>query len=303
MKYAMLLGGFVLATIAITEASTTDIERAVLRITELDGGPLHTIELAPDYLDNAIVAIQQVGEHETMTSGFTLSEPMNLRVISVGEGVGWEMLDYGWIVDATNHRTVWTMDYSDTYRAGGGSKNRISDEVIHLPAGSYLANYTTDVGHSFGNWNTAAPDNPELWGITVLPVDGNVEATSSYDPRDNVISRIVRVGDGQTRRQTFSLDESTTISVYSLGEGSGGEMDDYASIQRADDHSSVWTMTYGDTEWAGGAQKNRMATESLTLPAGDYLLRYESDGSHSYGDWNSEAPHDAANWGVTVSTR
>ena len=305
MKYAMILGGFVIATIAITEASTTDIERAIVSIVKFDGPSQYTMDLAPDYLDQAIVAIQRVGEDETQPVGFTLSESTNLRVISMGEGVGREMLDYGWIVDASNHRMVWSMDYSDTYRAGGASKNRIVDDVIHVGAGSYIAYYTTDVGHSFGNWNSAssAPPNPELWGLTILPVDGNVAAVASYDPNDNVVAQIVRVGDRENRSRRFALDESTTISVYSLGEGEDGEMYDYATILRADDHSTVWTMDYNDTEWGGGAEKNRMASENLTLPAGDYFLRYESDGSHSYGDWNLAAPNDPASWGVTVTTR
>jgi len=303
MKYAMLLAGFVIATVAITEASTTDIERAVVRLAELDRPTQYSLDLSIDYLDNAIVAIQQVGDDETQSVGFTITEPMNVRIIAMGEGLGREMYDYGWLVDASDHQAVWSMDYSDTFRAGGATKNRITDEVIRLDAGSYVAYYITDGSHSFGDWNSSAPRNSELWGLTILPLDGDASAAASYDPSDDVVARIVRVGDSQHRRRTFSLDESTTISVYSLGEGSGGRMYDYASIQRADDHSTVWTMDYDETEWAGGARKNRMASESLTLPAGDYLLRYQSDGSHSYGDWNSPAPHDPSNWGVTITSR
>jgi hypothetical protein len=27
--------------------------------------------------------------------------------------------------------------------------------------------YETDGSHSFGDWNAAPPDDPEMWGITV----------------------------------------------------------------------------------------------------------------------------------------
>jgi hypothetical protein len=37
------------------------------------------------------------------------------------------------------------------------------------------------------------------------------------------------------------------------------------------------------------------------LPAGEYILRFESDDSHSYGDWNADPPDDPEAWGVTVS--
>ncbi len=305
MKNVFLLSGFVVATVAVTKASDTNLERAVIRLAEFDRAIEHSVVLAPDYRETAVVSIQRVGDHETLSSGFAISEPMDFRVIAMGEGMGREMYDYGWIVDASSHETVWSMEYSHTYRAGGASKNRVVDEVVQLHPGAYIAYYTTDGSHSFNDWNSAAPPNPELWGLTVIPSTGDREAVSSYDPEDseNFLARIVRVGDNQTRRSTFTLDRGATVSVYSIGEGSGGEMYDYASIQRADNHQTVWRMEYRNTSWAGGARKNRMANQEITLPAGDYLLTYESDGSHSFGDWNSEAPHDAANWGVTVSLR
>ena len=62
----------------------------------------------------------------------------------------------------------------------------------------------------------------------------------------------------------------------------------------------VWEMDYYDTDHAGGARKNRIAVQILTLPKGDYRLYYESDGSHSFGDWNSEPPHDPEGYGIRV---
>jgi len=59
-------------------------------------------------------------------------------------------------------------------------------------------------------------------------------------------------------------------------------------------------MTYRTTEHAGGASKNRAFDGTLVLGPGEYVLRYESDGSHSYGEWNAEAPDDPDGWGVTV---
>ena len=42
-------------------------------------------------------------------------------------------------------------------------------------------------------------------------------------------------------------------------------------------------MTYRATEPAGGAPKNRRFDGVVTLPAGEYVLRYETDDSHSFG--------------------
>jgi hypothetical protein len=38
----------------------------------------------------------------------------------------------------------------------------------------------------------------------------------------------------------------------------------------------------------------------IKLPAGTYVLRYNSDGSHSSVDWNDGAPDDPESWGITV---
>src|SRR3989442_15846994 len=51
---------------------------------------------------------------------------------------------------------------------------------------------------------------------------------------------------------------------------------------------------------AGGADKNRMFDGVVTLPAGNYVLRYRSDGSHSYDDWNADPPDDPESWGISV---
>lgn len=66
-----------------------------------------------------LVSLVGVGDDESRSAGFTLRRPMDVRVYAIGEAVNDQMVDYAWIVDATNHRRVWTMHYQDTERAGG----------------------------------------------------------------------------------------------------------------------------------------------------------------------------------------
>jgi CubicO group peptidase (beta-lactamase class C family) len=47
------------------------------------------------------------------------------------------------------------------------------------------------------------------------------------------------------------------------------------------------------------AGKNRQADVVITLPAGNYRLRYKSDDSHAFGRWNS-LPPDINFWGIAV---
>ena len=59
-------------------------------------------------------------------------------------------------------------------------------------------------------------------------------------------------------------------------------------------------MTYDETRWAGGAKKNRKVDEVIHLPAGKYLLFYNTDGSHSFNDWNADPPDDPIHYGITL---
>ena len=77
-------------------------------------------------------------------------------------------------------------------------------------------------------------------------------------------------------------------------------MDDFGWIEDAKTGKAVWEMTYRSTDHAGGATKNRRFDGTITLPAGEYILKYETDGSHSFGDWNADAPDDPEAWGITL---
>jgi len=76
-------------------------------------------------------------------------------------------------------------------------------------------------------------------------------------------------------------------------------MFDYGRIEDSSGRT-VWTMKYDETEPAGGGEKNRMFDGVITLPAGAYVLRYHSDGSHSHADWNDDPPDDPESWGISV---
>jgi hypothetical protein len=111
---------------------------------------------------------------------------------------------------------------------------------------------------------------------------------------------ITRVRDHDRVRERFTLDRETELEIHAVGEGAGREMYDYGWIRDLDSRRIVWEMDYRDTEHAGGAQKNREVREVITLPAGDYEVIYETDGSHSFGDWNDRQPDNPLMWGITV---
>ncbi len=259
-------------------------------------------EVAPE--KNVIIKLTRLRDGEFRTHGFTLKRPMDLRIYAMGEGREGNMFDYGWIVDAKSSKKIWKMDYYDTEHAGGDDKNRLIDEVRRFEKGSYIVYFITDDSHSYWDWNSAPPHDQERWGITIYgeSEDFDPNDVSDYAARADrdLLAQIVRVGNDDQERERFTLDRDAEVRIYAIGEGVDGNMYDYGWIEDADSRRVVWEMTYRITRHAGGADKNRFCDEIVTLKKGEYIVYFESDGSHSFGEWNSAPPDDPVNWGISV---
>jgi len=234
-----------------------------------------------------------------------LKKDLDIHILAIGEGRDGDMFDYGWIVDMKTREKVWKMKFRDTEPAGGASKNRMFDGIIHLEAGNYMAYFITDDSHAYHSWNASAPFMEKKYGMTVSVIDENYkdgDVTAYEEEKDkSVIAKIVRVGDYAREKQEFTIEKDGNVHIYAIGEGMRGEMYDYAYIQSANTGKVVWEMTYRKTERAGGAHKNRLFDDEIYLKAGTYQLIYESDDSHSFEEWNSRPPDDPFNYGVTIT--
>lgn len=253
---------------------------------------------------SVIVDITRVGNGRFEEESFTLEKPVKVRVRCLGEySYSDHFVDYGWILDAKTRETVWKMTRRSTREAGGAKKNRLFDGIISLEPGSYEVYYITDDSHAYRRWNAGPPYNPEAWGITLWGSgeDFDPQSVLPYREEDDadLLVKIVRVGDHERARQRFRLEEPTDVRIYAIGEGDDDEMYDYGWIE--DERGrDVWEMEYWETEHAGGARKNRMVNRVIHLKAGEYTVRYRSDGSHSFDDWNDDPPRDSIHWGITV---
>ena len=214
------------------------------------------------------------------------------------------MADYGTILDARTRNKVWTMDVDRTFHGGGASKNRYIDEIVRLPKGDYIVTYTTDDSHTYDDWNSEPPFDPEHYGITIMGAGPHFSSSivgKFVETRDkNVIAQVIRPGNDEDRSENFSLSRATRVRIYAIGEGRGREMFDYGWIEDARNGSVVWEMTYPMTFHAGGGRKNRMVNTTIMLDRGEYKLRWKSDDSHSYSDWNVDPPEDQEYWGITL---
>ncbi len=253
------------------------------------------------------LSITKVGDDETRSEVFTLKQDAKVRIYALGERSNSErqMADYAVILDARTRTRVWKMDADRTVHAGGASKNRMLDEVVLLPKGSYIIQYNTDDSHSYNDWNSDPPFDPEHYGVTLSLVGEKADRSivGKYDdPREQgFIAEIIRVRDGQRKAVDFKLDKTTKLRVYAVGEGVNREMADWGWISDRKTGATVWEMTYSMTSHAGGARKNRMVNTTIILDKGEYTLHYETDDSHAFGDWNSDPPEDPEYWGITLS--
>ena len=257
-------------------------------------------------VNKPFVEIIRVGDDEFRKEGFTLKKDMDVIIHAFGEGYDKRRLaDLGWIVNAESGEKVWDMEKADIEYGGGAEKNRMVHEKVYLKKGNYIVYYSTDGSHSYDKWNSAPPFDPERWGITIWAADKNDNSSvSTFDPdnfhSDKIIAQITRVRDNAYESKSFRLDKTQKVRIVAIGEGSDGRMYDYGWIENADTRDIIWEMTYRKTDNAGGASKNRKFDGSITLSAGNYKIFFETDGSHSYRDWNTSPPHNQEMYGITL---
>ncbi|MFH1892912.1 MAG: hypothetical protein ABIK83_09570 [Candidatus Zixiibacteriota bacterium] len=257
--------------------------------------------------DRMVLQLLATDDDYYESEGMTLTKQVPLRIYAVGEYSRGDktMVDYAWIVDADSREKVWMMERWNTELAGGARKNRMSDEVVTLPAGDYIVYCSTDDSHSPAEWNMAPPYDPYGWGVTIFVEDPN-DASSVKPYSDEQSSReilsITRVGNSEYEARYFTLKKPAELHIYAIGEydNYGDDFADYAWIENRKSFERVWEMGDRNTEHAGGASKNRKFVGNVKFAPGDYVVYYVTDDSHAYRDWNSSPPADQRNYGITI---
>jgi hypothetical protein len=253
----------------------------------------------------AVLAATGLRKNHYEATTMKLDRDMELQIYAIGEVRKDGNYDFAWIVDTKTRDTVWRLDYRNSEPAGGARKNRMYKDTISLPKGEYAVFCVTDDSHDTGKWNSTPPYDPYYWGLTIQAADPNMGRNASlaeYKDVDEgkVVVEFTRLGDSEFEGMGFTLKKSMKLRVYAIGEGRDGDMYDYSWIIDADTRETVWKMKFRDTEHAGGASKNRMVDQVITLEKGNYIAYAVTDGSHSYPRWNASAPFDRKRWGLTV---
>lgn len=224
---------------------------------------------------------------------------------------------YAWILDRDTRTVVWEMTPENARHDKGTLAHRA--DTLTLPAGLYDVFFTTygptpdsRRNDSFLNLQHHWTQDRDAWHLVLRPADaataGRAVALPGADwtqaPYDGqpFWSTAPVAYDDRTTTFLFQATAPTTVHLYAVGQFCDRGGCDYGWIEDAVTREPVWTMTWDNTEPAGGWAANRQFRGELTLPPGLYQAAYRTNRGHDFRDWEANPPRDPAAWGLTLST-
>lgn len=180
----------------------------------------------------------------------------------------------------------------------------------HLPAQTISANLkTTDPYKEFYNkelitqatMSLVSGDTIKAKQLYRIYAGLNTHATQVL-PEGQIIAAIQNAGANKEFTRTFTLSKPTRLNIHGVGENCSADFSSWCDYGWIEDLSGkvIWQMQGQPAKHAGGAIKNQQVDQVITLPAGDYRLRYKSDSGHAYDNWDS-APPDNFIWGIILT--
>jgi len=115
-------------------------------------------------------------------------------------------------------------------------------------------------------------------------------------------AKIIKVGNSQNLSAVFEIYKPGNYLIVTAGEGplTNSLMWDYGWIEDSNE-KIVWNSDIVESTYhIGGTLKNRIKIEILQLKPGIYSLKYKSDDSHCYENWNSPPPVEPEFWGIRI---
>ena len=262
------------------------------------------------------VEIYDIYPEQVIAKAFRLDKSVELAIsATVGSSRSANILKSNcWILDAKTRNLVWKFPKRRAEKIGSKRLLSVEDKIL-LPRGIYEVYYAIDPERLFANRNLFdiifnrnqyGKGLSSDWGITVSPAESSKSDrffhTCEPDRNNNAIISINNVFNDEYYKKGFSLATSLRVRIYAIGEGarSGRQMYDFGWITNLATYERIWEMKYRKTVHAGGARKNRKFDGTITLPAGDYMVHYVTDDSHSNEEWNKMPPYDPFFYGITI---
>lgn len=290
---------------------------------------LHLLATPSALADDKTIEIKNVPLGELRSELFSVDRNLSVRVEAVGGQ--WEgddhMFAYPWIIDAKKRGLVWSMDEEISTGVKGSHWLRRYDERLDLRPGTYQLYFyagrsgfldgadglesLSEALKALGRWlDTRGKEGKDSKFGTELSEKCFVRLTSDAGGFVSVagpvsippVISLLDPGENTFLSRGFTLTSDADFEVYSVGEYSrgGDRMVDWGWIIDARTRDRVWEMTEGNTDWAGGAEKNRRFHDRVRFRAGDYVAFYVTDDSHSPESWNADPPYDPDSWGLQI---
>ena len=122
-----------------------------------------------------LALIIKADESKSYSIDFSLKQDSYIFIRCLGEGLvddrsGNLVWDYGTLRRSDGEVIFEMQDFLKTFHAGGGYKNRMQYDTLHLKKGDYNLKYTMDGGHSYNHFNAVPPDDSTNYGIQVYKI-------------------------------------------------------------------------------------------------------------------------------------
>lgn len=272
-----------------------------------------------------LVKFDDIREERIYMQGFTVEKSTEVEIEAVGaKGKSNDyMVATGWIIDADTRELVWalTVDSSRPSRRDQGKREAMTK--ITLSPGDYEAYYYAGEHYYLDIKIRGAGDLFDFLGdlfsgdisrdwdrlLEEFKIEIKVKNRSRATPNNKKaqlprgLIEFTEIGDSFYREAGFTLKKPSRLRLYALGEYSESDrvMVDYGWIKNARTRETVWEMDRWNTDHAGGAEKNRVFDDEIELPAGNYLVYYATDDSHSEERFNATPPYDPYAWGLVLT--
>jgi hypothetical protein len=285
----------------------------------LVGGILVTLPTAS--FSAEIVRLVDPDKYELQVVGLSIERRGTVKIEAVGLRPPWndQMTVTAWLLDGETREPVWAMKRRDTKRVKGSRLLRRVEADVTVDPGKYeLYFYSGSNGDNFvinvsgfsdiWNWRRGErdwEDDLDECFVSVSSDDLSASDVTRFEVtggHDDALIRFTKLGDSRSETQGFEITSPTKLRIYCLTEHPRGSDSpaDYGWIVNAETHDVVWRPSKRDTKPAGGGDKNRLFNEDVAFEPGRYILRYGTDDSHSYEEFNAVPPYDPVNWGITV---
>ena len=274
-----------------------------------------------------LAAIKSIPDEGLYRESFSLDVGVEIEIEAVAAGSKEDgfLFSYPWLLDLDSRRVVWemTIDEVEPLRRD----NVEARARLDLPAGNYALYFSAhggpfplkkkikflklfELGQVDVRGGVMVPwdryGDPDEWHVSVRAVDETFPSSAVHSParttENDALLAFRRVPSNQFRRAELTLQEDTRLRILAVGEYWAREQAfaDGAWIESRDGCGRIWEMTLTNTEPAGGAKKNRMFDNEVTLKAGRYLVCFATDDTHAYDRWNMQPPYDPESWGISI---